>query len=70
MRGARCFYLLSDGFATHDGRTPVPTSEIIAVLDEYKDRHVTVHTLGFEGADRDMMEEVARHTGGKYSDIK
>ncbi len=70
VNDARCFYLLSDGFATHNGRTPIPTSEMIAVLDEHKDRHVTVHTLGFEGADREMMQEVASHTGGKYSDIK
>lgn len=71
VEGARCFYLLSDGFATHDGTTPVETAEILAVIDDKgKDRHVTVHTLGFRGADREMMMEVARHTGGKYSDIR
>lgn len=71
VEGARCFYLLSDGAATHDGTTPVPTEDIIRVIDERgKDRHVTIHTLGFKGADREMMMAVARHTGGKYSDIK
>lgn len=71
VEGARCFYLLSDGMATHDGTTPIDTADIIAVIDERgKDRHVTVHTLGFKGADRDMMIAVARHTGGKYSDIR
>jgi hypothetical protein len=71
VEGARCFYLLSDGFATDDGQTPIPTDEILQVIDELgKDRHVTIHTLGFRGADRDMMMAVARHTGGKYSDIR
>ncbi len=69
--GARCFYLLSDGAATHDGTTPVPTEDILSVIDNRgKDRHVTIHTLGFKGADREMMMAVARHTGGKYSDIR
>ncbi|MCO5165261.1 MAG: VWA domain-containing protein [Planctomycetes bacterium] len=68
--GARCFYLLSDGFATHDGTTQTPTADILAVIDAHKDRRVTIHTLGFIGADREMMIEVARHTGGKYSDIR
>jgi len=71
VAGARCFYLLSDGFATHDGQTPVPTSEILATIDEFGgDRHVAIHTMGFEGADRAMMRAVAEHTGGRYSDIE
>lgn len=71
VEGARCFYLLSDGAATHDGTTPVDTADILGVIDDRgKDRHVTIHTLGFKGADRDMMIAVARHTGGKYSDIR
>lgn len=68
--GARCFYLLSDGFPTHDGRTPVPTSDILAVLEKFKERHVIVHTLGFKGADRDMMQAVAKKSGGNYTDIQ
>jgi hypothetical protein len=71
VEGARCFYLLSDGAATHDGTTIVPTETILRCVDEYgKDRHITVHTLGFQGADREMMQALAKHTGGKYSDIK
>jgi len=70
VEGARCFYLLSDGTATHDGTTQVPTSEILAVLDEFEARHVTVHTLGFKGADVEMMKAVAEKGAGKYSDIK
>ena len=71
VAGARCFYLLSDGFATQDGTTRINTEEILAVIDQYgKGRHVTVHTMGFEGADRDMMQKVAEHTGGRYSDIR
>jgi hypothetical protein len=69
--GARCFYLLSDGAATHDGTTPVPLEEIIGLIDSLgKDRNVTIHTLGFQGADREAMMAIARHTGGKYSDIR
>jgi len=71
VEGARCFYLLSDGFATADGTTPIPTAEILDVIDtEGRGRHVTIHTMGFEGADRAMMEAVAAHTGGEYSDIR
>jgi hypothetical protein len=70
VEGARCFYLLSDGFATHDGRTPVPTEQILGLIEEFKERHITIHTLGFQGADVQMMEAVADATGGKYSDIK
>ena len=68
--GARCFYVLSDGVATHDGTTPVPTEEILAVLDEFQAKHVTVHTLGFKGADVAMMKAVAEKAGGTYTDIK
>lgn len=71
VEGARCFYLLSDGAATHDGTTPVPLDAILGVIDDVgKDRNVTIHTLGFQGADREAMMAIARHTGGKYSDIR
>ena len=71
VEGARCFYLLSDGFATANGTDPIPTSEILGVIDsEGAGRHVTIHTMGFEGADRAMMRAVADHTGGRYSDIR
>jgi hypothetical protein len=71
VEGARCFYLLSDGKATINGRDKIPTPEIIAVMDEFKSQHVTVHTLGFKAeADVVMMKALAKHTGGKYSDIE
>lgn len=71
VEGARCFYLVAGGVATHDGMTPLPTTELLAVISEKgKDRRVTVHTLGFRGAEREMLIEVARHTGGSYSDIR
>lgn len=70
VQGARCFYLLSDGFATHDGTTKVETEVILDVLKKHKDRHVIVHTLGFKGADREMMQALAKYSGGRYSDIK
>lgn len=71
VEGARCFYLLSDGAPTHDGTTIVPTEDILRVVADYsKDRKVTIHTLGFRGADRDMMQRLAEQTGGKYSDIE
>lgn len=71
IEGARCFYLLSDGKATHDGSgTDVPTEVMLEVLEEFKAKHVTVHTLGFKGADVDMMKRVAEKGSGTYTDIK
>jgi hypothetical protein len=71
VEGARCFYLLSAGVVTHDAMTPLATGELVRVIDERgKDRRVPVHTLGFEGPGREMMVALARHTGGKYSDIR
>jgi VWA domain-containing protein len=71
IEGARCFYLLSDGKATHDGSgTDVPTEAMLEVLEEFKAKHVTVHTLGFKGADVEMMKAVAEKGTGTYTDIK
>ena len=71
IEGARCFYLLSDGRATHDGSgTDVPTEAMLEVLEEFKAKHVTVHTLGFKGADVEMMKAVAEKGTGTYTDIK
>lgn len=71
IEGARCFYLLSDGFATHDGKTPVATDVILNMIREKnRFRRVAIHTLGFMQADRAMMQAVAKETGGTYSDIK
>lgn len=71
VEGARCFYLLSDGAATHDGTTFMTPAEVVSVVDEYgRGRAVTIHTLGFTGADKSMMQAVADKTGGRYTDIK
>jgi hypothetical protein len=71
VKGARCFYVLSDGFVTHDGQTQIPTPQILDMIRQLNgERHVIIHTLGFEGADKEMMQAVAEATGGKYSDIR
>ena len=63
--------MLSDGFATHTGKPPwISSEEMCDLVDEYKERHVTIHTLGFQGADVEMMKAVAARTGGRYSDIQ
>ena len=48
----------------------VPADILRQVDEKNGDRHVTIHTLGFVGADREFMQSLAQHTGGKYSDIK
>jgi von Willebrand factor type A domain len=72
VEGARCFYLLSDGAATHDGRNFLSAADMIAAIDECatEDRRVKIHTMGFPQADEAMMRRVAEHTGGEYSDIR
>ncbi len=70
VENLRCVYLLSDGFATHDGQNKIPTEQILDVVAGVKERHITVHTLGFKQADVAMMKAVAEATGGEYSDIK
>ena len=71
IKGARCFYVLSDGFVTHDGQTQIPTEQILQMIRRNNaERHVIIHTMGFEGADREMMQAVAEAAGGKYSDIR
>ncbi len=68
---ADCIYLLSDGFTTHDGETKVPTPEILAAVEEAnRVRKIQINTLGFVGADRELMQELAAATGGTYADIE
>ncbi len=76
---ADCFYLISDGFATHDGETKVPTEQI---LEEVREANrllkIQINTLGFhpnphvenDGADRELMTALARETGGSYTEIR
>lgn len=71
VEGVRCVYLLSDGFATHDGTKKIPTETILQVVEQAMGtKHVTIHTMGFKEADVEMMQELAARTGGKYSDIR
>ncbi|GIW72254.1 MAG: hypothetical protein KatS3mg102_1796 [Planctomycetota bacterium] len=76
---ADCFYLISDGFATHDGTTKVPTAEILrAVAEANRLRKVQINTLGFlpnpdvvnDGADPELMGALAEQTGGTYTQIR
>lgn len=75
---ADCFYLISDGFATHDGETKVPTVDILELVREANRlRKVQINTFGFEansgnprdGADRELMDGLAEMTGGSYTVI-
>lgn len=75
---ADCFYLISDGFATHDGQRKIPTSRILTEVAELNRlRHVQINTLGFvspfggtPSADPELMKALAEQTGGTYSEIK
>jgi hypothetical protein len=74
---ADCFYLISDGFATHDGTTKVPTKMILDRIRELNRlRHAQINTLGFvspvgaPSADKELMEAIADLTGGTYSEIR
>ncbi len=74
---ADCIYLISDGFATHDGTTKIPTDLIVQRVRELNRlRHVQINTLGFvspvgaPSADRELMEALAEATGGTYSEIR
>ena len=40
------------------------------LLSAGKGRGITIHTMGFVGADLAMMQAVADRTGGRYSDIE
>ena len=55
----------------HDKALDILKDEVIykVVEEEDKGRHIVVHTLGFRGAPRRMMEGLAQRTGGMYSDI-
>jgi hypothetical protein len=71
IEGARCFYLLSDGEPTKDGKNRIPTETILDLIAKRNEkRHVRIHTLGFVGADPEFMRAVSKATNGKYSDIK
>jgi hypothetical protein len=74
--------LLSDGAPTHMGGDAKPEwnghqdsqmiiESIYGWLDkENKFRKVTIHTLGFTGANFEFMEELSKRTNGKFREIK
>ena len=81
VKGANTFYLLSDGSPTYDdgkvlpdkAKTPEgPSLQKILemVRDKNKFRRVKIFTLGFVGANRRFMQDLADQNYGKYRDIK
>ena len=72
-----CFYLISDGKATHDGQSFIPAAQIIGEVERSnKLRKVQVNTFGFippkgaEAADVPLMTGLAEKTGGTYTEIR
>ena len=48
----------------------LPPEEVYKVVKDHdRGRHIVIHTMGFIGAPRKMMETLAKMTGGRYSDI-
>jgi hypothetical protein len=72
--------LISDGAPTHlgggGGTQMPPDSERInkEILEwarkENRFRKVTIHTIGFMGANKEFMEQLARENNGKFKDLK
>ncbi|MBL4847722.1 MAG: VWA domain-containing protein [Planctomycetes bacterium] len=70
IKGARAFYLLSDGSPSHGlGQTLAPEEVYKVVRSGDKGRGITIHTMGFVGANRTFMQKLSSMTGGRYSDI-
>jgi hypothetical protein len=78
-KDADCFYLISDGFATHDGQSKVPSRDILErVAEANRLLKIQVNTLGFaanahvdnDGADAELMTGLAAQTGGTYTEIR
>jgi len=75
---ADCFYLISDGFATHDGQSKVPTPRILAAVAEAnRFKKVQINCFGFivrgqtgDQADPELMQALAAQAGGTYSEIE
>jgi len=70
IKGARAFYLLSDGSPSHGGGSSLPPEEVYKVVRQGdRGRGITIHTMGFKGANRVFMQKLSTMTGGRYSDI-
>ncbi len=71
IEGVQGIYLLSDGFATADGKNKIPTENILQIVqDGNRFRKAKIYTFGFEGADEELMVALARETGGSYRFIE
>jgi hypothetical protein len=69
--GARCVYLLSDGKPSRGQGDDIDPNDIYQQVErENKLLKIRIFTLGFRGADTTFMRELAKKTGGKYSNIK
>lgn len=70
IKGARAFYLLSDGSPSHGMGASLPPEEVYkAVRAGDKGRGIAIHTMGFVGANKKFMQKLSSMTGGRYSDI-
>lgn len=76
---ADCFYLISDGKATHDGTNFIPAEKILDEVEKLnRVRKVQINTFGFippkgsrlEGADVPLMQGLAEKSGGTYTEIR
>ncbi len=70
IKGARAFYLLSDGSPSHGMGANLPPEEVYKVVRQSdRGRGITIHTMGFVGANKQFMQQLSTMTGGRYSDI-
>jgi hypothetical protein len=74
---ADCYYLISDGKATHDGQVFIPAARIIYEVEKRNRlRKVQINTFGFiapntdQVADVPLMTGLAEMTGGTYTEIR
>jgi len=71
VEGTRCIYLLSDGKPSMGEGEDIPHGTIYDLVEaKNKLLKVRIFSLGFSGADQSFMRELARRTGGRYSDIR
>lgn len=69
--GCRCVYLLSDGKPSRGAGDDIDPKDIYDQVErENKLLKIRIFTLGFRGADTTFMRELAKRTGGRYSNIK
>lgn len=73
--GCDTIYLLSDGWPTHTG-DPKKDGDLLEekILKFFRRKNfmkkIKVHTLGFKGAHKSFMKQLAKENGGTYEDIR